>query len=453
MPTANSHLPRDIYTVSSLTENIKRLLEDRFSILWISGEISNLRIPASGHAYFTLRDEKAQIAAVVFKGQRRQLGFGLENGTTIVGMGRITVYEPRGSYQIILEYVEPRGLGALQLAFEQRKRKLDQEGLFDPARKRPLPALPAKIGVITSPSGAVIRDIINIGRRRFPNMAMVVLPVRVQGETAPAEIVKALDIAGNRQLNLDLVILARGGGSLEDLAAFNEEAVARAVYHCRIPVVSAIGHETDFTIADFVADVRAPTPSAAAEIAIPVKAELKADCQALQSRCLRAVQARVRHLDQRYRAVQERVLRPHKAIQMHLLALDDHEQRMHAAMRRLLSSLRMHYENQKKHLFRLNIKDYFNTSKAKNDISLYKLTKIMTDMINMQKTRLARNASALRALDPMAVLRRGYSITRTLPGHAVVMQAQSTSVGQSLEVLLAEGALEVTVAKKKIGPR
>ncbi len=264
---------RNILSVAQLTNRIKSLLEKSFPFVWISGELSNFRVPSSGHFYFTLKDSTSQIAAVMFKGQNRNLKFLPEHGMQVVGFGRIGLYEPRGSYQIILEHLEPEGVGALQIAFEQLKTRLDQEGLFSAENKQPLPALPGNISLITSPTGAVVHDILTILDRRFPDMRVEIVPVKVQGDDAAGEIVEAFGIIEERD-TADLVILARGGGSMEDLQAFNDEAVARAVFACRRPVISAIGHETDFTITDFVADFRAPTPSAAAELAVPLKKDL-----------------------------------------------------------------------------------------------------------------------------------------------------------------------------------
>jgi exodeoxyribonuclease VII large subunit len=279
---------KDIWTVSELNDRIKGLLEESFELLWIEGEVSNLRRPASGHVYFTLKDEKSQIRAVLFRspyGPRSaawspRTRFDLEEGMQIVCRARLSVYTARGEYQLVAEAVEPKGIGALQKAFEQLKQRLQAEGLFEPLRKKPIPFLPRKIGVITSPTGAVIRDILTVTRRRFSGVPILIAPVRVQGAEAPPEIVQAIkDMQSATEV--DVIILARGGGSLEDLAPFNDEGVARAIFSSRIPVISAVGHETDFTIADFVADLRAPTPSAAAELVLPLKRDLIASLKAL----------------------------------------------------------------------------------------------------------------------------------------------------------------------------
>ncbi|MBN2106659.1 MAG: exodeoxyribonuclease VII large subunit, partial [Deltaproteobacteria bacterium] len=259
---------RFIFTVAELTRHIRDTLESAYPDVWVEGEISNLRIPSSGHCYFTLKDEAAQLRVVMFRMQARLLRFTAEDGLKVICRGRINVYEQRGEYQLVADMLEPRGVGSLQLAFEQLKNRLAGEGLFAEERKKPLPFLPARIAVITSPTGAAVRDIIRIIHRRFPSVAILVVPVRVQGDEAPEEIARAIETVNQRGLG-DVIIVGRGGGSLEDLWAFNTETVARAIAASALPVISAVGHETDTTIADFAADLRAPTPSAAAELVVP----------------------------------------------------------------------------------------------------------------------------------------------------------------------------------------
>src|SRR5919106_2719514 len=314
-------LERSILTVSEVSERIKIVLEDTFFDIWVEGEISNLRTPASGHAYLTLKDEHSQIRAVLFKMQRRYLPFDPKDGMLVIARGRISLYEPRGEYQLVLDYMEPKGIGALQIAFEQLKVRLAQAGLFDVTRKRPLPMLPRCLGIVTSPSGAVIRDILQILRRRFANLHVCVYPVRVQGDGAAAEIARGIE-ALNRYTGIDVIIVARGGGSLEDLRAFNEETVARAIYASKVPVISAVGHEIDYTIADFVADVRAPTPSAAAELVIRPKA-----CQ--QRRVLKDPWAPLRTTEQRLDELNARLAR---AIRTHLRLSQEALERGEAAI-------------------------------------------------------------------------------------------------------------------------
>jgi exodeoxyribonuclease VII large subunit len=269
---------RKIYSVSELSQQIKNLLERQFPDVWVTGEVSNFRAASSGHFYFTLKDAHAQLRAVCFRNQARYLKFKPQDGISVITRGHLSVYEARGEYQLYVEYLEPAGLGALQLAFEQLKQKLAAEGLFDRARKKALPLLPRTVGIVTSPTGAVMRDILRILRRRFHNLNVLVFPAKVQGEGAAEEIIEGIQYFNRRSL-VDVMIVARGGGSLEDLWAFNEEGLARAISASRIPIISAVGHETDFTIADFVADLRAPTPSAAAELVVRRKQDFLSDLE------------------------------------------------------------------------------------------------------------------------------------------------------------------------------
>ena len=272
---------RRIFTVAELTSEVRELLETTYGGIWIDGELSNYRRWRTGHVYFTLKDAGAQLKGVMFRSAVRHLHFTPDDGMRVIVQGRLSVYEPKGEYQIVCEHMEPHGIGALQLAFEQLKRRLELEGLFDPSRKRPLPTLPRKIGIVTSIDGAALRDIIHILGRRYPNVHLVIRPVRVQGEGAGNDIAQALNQIAKLS-GVDVIIVGRGGGSIEDLWAFNEEVVARAIVASTIPIISAIGHETDFTIADFVADLRAPTPSAAAEMVVTRKDEFRAQIDRMQ---------------------------------------------------------------------------------------------------------------------------------------------------------------------------
>ena len=413
-------------------------------MIWISGEISNLRIPSSGHAYFTLKDKKAQIAGVMFKGQLRQLRFDLDDGMTLVGMGRISVYEPRGTYQIILEYAEPKGIGALQIAFEQLKQKLYEEGLFAQEHKKELPFLPNRPGIITSPTGAVIRDILNISGRRFPNLTIDIFPVRVQGDEAKNEIVKAIELA-NRLGRNDILILARGGGSLEDLAPFNSERVARAIYGSLIPIVSAVGHETDFTIADFVADVRAPTPSAAAEIAIPMKIELRSRANELSLRCRRTILAMVRQEKDRMSQYNRLLVHPGQKVQDARLHVDQLVSRLRRGLSVQARQVRSEYEQVSGGLMRNSPAVHIALHQHKIDLLRNNLLQF-TKLVYLQgEQRFNAAQGLLRAMNPAAVLERGYSITRTVPQGKVVSDAATVSGGQPLEIQLARGRLEVVV--------
>jgi exodeoxyribonuclease VII large subunit len=316
-----------VFEVTELNQFIKRILEEKFPFIWISGEISNFKIPASGHCYFTLKDARSQIRAVMFRAQANALKFRPEDGQSVIGIGRISVYEPRGTYQIIFEYLEPKGVGALQMAFEKLKRRLSDEGMFDAQHKQSLPVIPKKISIVTSPTGAAIRDFIKVAQRRFPSIWLEVVPVRVQGDRAPGEIIHAIRLL-NHMGTTDLIVLARGGGSIEDLCAFNDEQVARAIFASRIPIVSAVGHETDYTIADFVADIRAPTPSAAAEIAIPSKNELKSQITKIKQRLDEKISLSLKILRNHINGLYSRIVHPRQKLQDMRMRLDDHSIRL-----------------------------------------------------------------------------------------------------------------------------
>ncbi len=394
-----------IYSVSELTAELKALLENTFTGVWVEGEISNFKHHTSGHMYFTLKDDRGQLRAVMFRGSNRGLQFRPEDGLAVIVFGNVTIYEPRGEYQVYVEYMEPKGLGALQLAFEQLKTRLEAEGLFDPARKRPIPLLPKKIGLVTSPSGAAIRDILQIIHRRFANVQVLIFPVRVQGEGAAAEIVEGVEFL-NKRGDLDVLIVARGGGSIEDLWAFNEEVVARAIYASQTPVISAVGHETDFTIADFVADVRAPTPSAAAELVISRKAELSQRVDDLFSRL-------VSHM--RYRA--ERSGERLRSLERHL---------------RLLSPLER-VKGQRERL---------------RDGALA-LQSSMSHRLALWRGELRTAAARLDSLSPLAILARGYSVCRRLPDLSILTRAASIAEGERVEVLLHQGGLICRVEEQR----
>ncbi len=315
---------RRVYSVSDLTARIRELLAKNFTDTTVQGEISNCRPAASGHIYFTLKDERAQIRCVFFKNQQRGMKFRPEDGLKVTVRGSISVYEARGEYQIYVESMEPLGRGALQLAFEQLKKRLEDEGLFDPSRKKPLPMLPSRVGLITSPTGAAVRDVVRILTRRFPNVHLTLYPVRVQGEGSAAEIVEALRYF-HKNHAADVVLLVRGGGSMEDLWSFNEEIVARAIAACEIPVISGVGHETDFTIADFVADVRASTPSAAAELVVNTRREFDNHVSDLQADLATSMRYRIMELNGRVHALLGRpgFRRPHDLLRQRRQRADD----------------------------------------------------------------------------------------------------------------------------------
>jgi exodeoxyribonuclease VII large subunit len=438
---------RTIYSVSELTRRIKSLIEERFPFVWICGEISNFRVPGSGHYYFTLKDENAQIAAVMFRGHHRQMKFVPEDGLSIIGLGRLSVYEPRGSYQIILEYLEPAGVGALQIAFEKLKKRLADEGYFDERHKKPIPYLPAKISVVTSPSGAVVHDIITVISRRFANVHLEVVPVKVQGAGAEDDIVAALKLVNDRG-GADVIILARGGGSLEDLQAFNSEPVALAIFSSRIPVISAVGHETDVTIADFIADLRAPTPSAAAELVVPEKLELLRRCRELEQSLCSRMSGRLETSKKDLNEMRRRLVEPRRKVQEAWLRLDDLTGRL---MR--IASLNLRRDSDRltglaRRLGASSPRATVQRFNSKLDFLRYYISINMHILINRNRSALRELSVKLDALNPLAILRRGYSVTRALPGKRIVTDPEHVRLEQDVEVLLANGLLLCRVKGK-----
>ncbi len=419
-----NQLEQRIYTVSELTHSIKSLLEEAYPFVWVTGEISNFRVPTSGHFYFTLKDPEAQINSVMFRGQNRFLKFQPEDGMEVIAMGRITVFQPRGAYQIILEVMEPKGIGALQLAFEQLKEKLSKEGLFDEDHKRPLPVLPEKIGVVTSPTGAVIRDIINVARRRFDNMTILIAPARVQGDGADKEIVNALELLNKRD-DIDVIILARGGGSLEDLQPFNTEKVARAIFKSHIPVVSAVGHETDYPISDFAADLRAPTPSAAAELVIPRKADLAARTVEIADSLRITLLNKISGLREHIYHLAKRLSDPGKQIENMRLRVDDN-----------LSRIVYSFSS-----------DISKTGDRRN-LWHERFYQSMQRRLEYHRGAFETVAGKLDSLSPLSTLNRGYSITRSLPDYKVVKDVQTVSIGQQVEVIVARGSMICRIEKR-----
>ncbi|MCM8766369.1 MAG: exodeoxyribonuclease VII large subunit [Candidatus Omnitrophica bacterium] len=386
---------RYIYTVTELTRHIRIILEDSFPLIWVEGEISNLRKPLSGHIYFTLKDENSALNAVIFRNGEVELGFRLEDGQKVICGGRITVYEKQGIYQLQVERIEPVGIGALQLRLEQLKKKLREEGLFDPAHKKPLPLLPRHIGVVTSPTGAAIRDILKVIKRRFYNLAVTINPVRVQGESAALEIAKAIE-EFNRMGNVDVLIVGRGGGSLEDLWAFNEEIVARAIYNSKIPVISAVGHEIDWTIADLVADVRAPTPSAAAEMVVAEKEKLR------------------------------------EKIEIEKIRLQE-------MMEHILSSARMELDNLivRCNLYRpsqllMQYRQAFQELSRRSKMQIFHL-------IEIKKEKISSLISRLENLSPLSILKRGYSLSYKLPERILLHDVSVVKKNDLVETQLAYG--------------
>lgn len=433
-----------IYSVSGLTSEIKTHLEDKYPFVWIQGEISNLSRPSSGHMYFTLKDSKSQISAVIFKNLGYHLKFALENGLQITGLARLSVYEPRGTYQLIFEHLEPKGAGALQLAFEQLKARLAQEGLFDQRHKKSLPFFPNRISVITSPSGAVIHDIIHVLGRRFPNVILEIVPVKVQGEHAANEIEAALLIVNQRK-NSDLIIIARGGGSLEDLAPFNTERLARAVFSSEIPVVSAVGHETDFTICDFVADFRAPTPSAAAEQVVPLKQDLVQRINGLSLMLKNGMNNQMTHKKNILERICKAMVDPkRKVIDLRLLN-DDLTQRLIRVIGNKMSHQRSSMAWKKEKLLMVSPQNRISTHKKTLGLWKDSLLSSTRYIMNRKTMDLREHHGRLQALNPLSILDRGYSITRTIPNEEILRASDRVSLGQELEVILSKGRLICSV--------
>ncbi len=436
-----------LLTVSELTKRIKHLLEDTYPAVWVTGEISNFKIPVSGHYYFSLKDAHAQISGVMFRNRNRYLKFTPEDGMTIIGMGRVGVYEPRGTYQIIFETLEPRGVGALQIAFEQLKAKLADEGLFDAIHKKTIPLLPGKIGVITSRTGAVVHDIMDVAERRFPGTRITVIPVKVQGDGAVEEIAAGIALMDQRD-DIDVAIIARGGGSLEDLQAFNSEAVARAIFAAKTPIISAVGHETDVTIADFTADLRAPTPSAAAEIAVPKKSDLQRTVQIHQLAIRDKFKACIERLRNRVFERSVKLVDPRKRVQDLRLRIDDLTftlQRNTPALiarkrERLAWATRSLHSTSPMHRTRL--------LKARISGDQGALISSMKSILNHQRSRLNELAMKHQGFDPRAILKRGYSITRTVPDSRIVRNPEEVEIEQKLSVTVEKGTIVCRVEEK-----
>jgi exodeoxyribonuclease VII large subunit len=438
---------KSVYTVTALTAELKILLEQTYPIVWITGEVTNFASPSSGHFYFTLKDSNAQISAVMFKGQNRKLSFKPENGMEVTGLCRISVYEPRGTYQVIFEHLEPKGTGALQIAFEQLKKRLFDEGIFDEDSKKPIPYLPRKISIVTSPSGAVVHDFINIINRRYPNSYIEIVPVKVQGYNAENEISDALHLVNSRK-NSDVIVLARGGGSLEDLAAFNTEIVARAIYASEIPVVSAIGHDTDYTISDFAADLRAPTPSAAAELIVPEKIAVQKQCVTVGKSLFQAMHNHIKNSKAELKALMLRVKDPERSIQDFRLRTDELLARIARASKRNLDK----NKDKIKHVTRnlcshrpvILISNYHALLGRLTDKLLY----LYTINIDKQKSELQGISGRLYTVNPMATLERGYSITRILSDKTIVTDPKTLNKGQLIETLLTKGKITSKVEGK-----
>jgi len=437
---------RYILTVSELTQEIKDILEMKFPDIWVEGEISNLRIPPSGHIYFTLKDDFSQIRTVLFKMQARTLRFSPEDGLHVICRGKVSLYEKRGEYQLIVEGMEPKGIGALQLAFLQLKERLEKEGLFDIFNKKPIPMIPQHIGIITSPTGAVIRDMLHIIQRRFENVHILLYPVRVQGEGASYEIARAIEYF-NERMDVDVIIVGRGGGSLEDLWVFNEEAVARAIYHSKIPIISAVGHETDYTISDFVADLRAPTPSAAAELVVKDKKEVKNTIHYLESRLdsqiLQILQENRMGLSHLGKMLKD----PRKRVEEYFFRVDDLVNRFlflvswiqkRKRERHLLLSENLAIRNPDQRI--KNLKFFILESRKR-------LEQDIKHSVEIQREKVRGVLGKLDSLNPLSILQRDYSITRKIPSLQILRDVVQVRERDKVEVRLFRGTLICSIEK------
>jgi len=435
-----------IYRVKELTKEIQDLLEERFDFIWVEGEISNFSAPVSGHYYMVLKDEGAQIKAVMFRLQTGYLKFTPEDGMKVIVQGRIGVYQPRGEYQLILDYIEPMGMGALALALEQLKKKLAAQGLFDEDIKKPLPFLPQRVAVITSPTGAAIRDFLKIIRRRFVNIEITIVPVRVQGDEAAADMAKALDLV-NKDLAVDVIVLTRGGGSLEDLWAFNEEDLALAIRRSRLPVVSAVGHEIDLTISDLVADLRAPTPSAAAELLVAEKESLINRLNEVRNRLISSVGINLKYHTQQLEVLRRGLKDPRKRFAEIWLRLDEIHTRLVRATDLLLRDLQKRLTGEERALLVYSPASTISSMRQRLEFQETSLARAIKGQLAAKQTALSFVEKGIAALSPLSILRRGYSITRKLPQKNVLKNATEVHEGDQVEVLLAEGALGCRVEK------
>jgi exodeoxyribonuclease VII large subunit len=434
--------PRDVYTVSRLNREVRALLEGSLPLLWLEGEISNLAQPSSGHMYFSLKDSAAQVRCALFRNRGLHLRFRPRNGMQVLVRARVSLYEGRGEFQLIVEHMEEAGEGALRRAFDELKARLQTEGLFDPAHKQPIPELPQRIGVITSPTGAAIRDILTVLRRRFPAIPVLIYPVPVQGSGAAQKIADALRLADQRR-DCDVLLLARGGGSLEDLWAFNEEVVARAIHACELPVVSGIGHEVDFTIADFVADQRAPTPSAAAELLSPDQNEWLQSVTGLRTRLWRHTRGRLQQLGDRLQWTERRLRQQHPGVRLRQQAqrLDELEQRLRRAQTTDLNARRAHMTQLRARLHQHAPSYRLRHDRGRWEALSRRLDAAATMQLERSRQRLQASARALDTLSPLATLERGYAIVRRRADGAIVRDAGQVRPGEQVETSLAHGVI------------
>ena len=442
--------PRVVLSVGELNAKIRDLLENELQAVWVEGEISNARVWNTGHLYFTLKDSGSQIKAVMFRSAVRYLKFKPEDGLKVVARGKVSVYDPKGEYQILCEHMEPKGLGSLQQAFEQLKKKLAAEGLFDPARKRPLPALPRRIGIVTSLDGAALRDIIRVLRRRYPNAHLVLSPTRVQGEGAGREVAHAIRKI-ERVEGVDVVIVARGGGSLEDLWAFNDEVLARVIAACTVPIISGVGHETDFTIADFVADLRAPTPSAAAELVVRRKDEFFGHIDRIGERLDAAIHHRLRRMETRLHMLEARP--GYAGYRGRVAVRGRHISELAANLRQRINQS-LSRRARRHDLLRRSL----DTFDPRHRLAAVRTRLVARDgqlqaavrrRLGLKQNRLASLAARVDGLSPLAVLGRGYSVTWDGARTRIIRDASTLQPGDKVSVVVERGTLDATVDRVK----
>jgi exodeoxyribonuclease VII large subunit len=440
---------RAVWSVSELSRRLAAALEERFPTVWVEGEISNFKVYGSGHAYFTLKDEGAQLRAVLFRNRVRRIRFEPADGLHVLAFGAVEIYAQRGEYQLVVELLEPRGLGALQLAFEQLKERLGREGLFDPARKRGLPRFPRKIGIVTSPRGAALHDMLRVIGRRFGEIHVVVAPAKVQGDGAAMEVAQ-----GIRELNalgdVDVIIVGRGGGSLEDLASFNDEMLARTIAASKIPVISAVGHEVDYTIADFVADVRAATPSQAAELVVREKRAVAESVGELRRRLVGALSRRLEAQRDRLEAVRDRrvLTDPRRPLRELTRRLDEATARLRRAMTATMRHVAHRVELATRDLRARNPVARTRQDRRRLDDLTGRLDRALARGLDRRRHRLVGVAGRLDSLSPLAVLGRGYSLTLTTSGQ-IVRSVRQVAVGDEVAVMLHEGSLATRVIARK----
>ena len=444
-PQAN----RQTWRIRDLVAAVRTHLEREYGDLWVEGEISNFRAHDSGHLYFTLKDESAQIRVVMFRSSARLLRFRPDNGMEVVARGRITVYEERGELQISAEYLEPKGAGALQIAFEQLKAKLEAEGLFDPARRKPIPALPKCIGIVTSPQAAALRDILHILRRRHHSAGVLIYPAQVQGESAPLEVTAGIRHF-NKTRNVDVIIVARGGGSAEDLAAFNHEGLARAAAASAIPLISAVGHESDFTILDLVADLRAPTPSAAAELVIRSRQEIEEQLQGITGRLEKAARYRLLIARQQWMELSQHraFARMIDGIHRREQRLDDLAHRLERSQHAILRDIRQRYEWLSAAVRHYDARRILAGMKKDLAASSMALQAGFRNLLLERRVRVERLDTALQALSPLAILERGYALVFD-PSGALLKDAAKVKPGDEITAQLARGTVQAEVRKRR----